>query len=89
MMDFTNCEINKFKYYGGRNGGKICIVYNNTDYMLKFPSVNEGISEHGYSNSCISEHITCNILKTMRFKNSRYFTWYIWLKWNFKNRCCL
>lgn len=55
MMDFTNCEINKFKYYGGINGGKICIIYNNTDYMLKFPSVNEVISKHGYSNSCISE----------------------------------
>ena len=28
MLDFTNCEINKFKYYGGKNGGKICIKYN-------------------------------------------------------------
>lgn len=28
MVDFTNCEINKFKYYGGKNGGEICIVYN-------------------------------------------------------------
>ena len=33
--------------------------------MLKFPSVNEGISEYGYSNSCISEYITCNIVKTL------------------------
>ena len=22
MIDFTNCEVNKFKYYGGKNGGK-------------------------------------------------------------------
>ena len=21
MIDFTNCEINKFRYYGGKNGG--------------------------------------------------------------------
>ena len=23
MIDFTNCKINKFRYYGGKNGGKI------------------------------------------------------------------
>ena len=28
MINFTNCEINKYKYYGGKNGGKICIIYN-------------------------------------------------------------
>ena len=65
MVDFTSCRINNYKYYGGKNGGKICIVYNNENYMLKFPSVNEGISEHGYSNSCISEYIVCNIFKNM------------------------
>ena len=65
MIDFTNCEINNFKYYGGKNGGKICIIYNNEDYMLKFPSINEVIGEHEYSNSCISEYVTCNILKTL------------------------
>lgn len=68
MIDFTNCEINKFKYYGGKNGGKICIKYNNEDYMLKFPGINEGISEHGYSNNCISEYVACNIIKTLGLK---------------------
>lgn len=68
MIDFTNCEINKFRYYGGKNGGKICIKYNKEEYMLKFPNVNEGISEHGYSNSCISEYIACNIIKTLGLK---------------------
>lgn len=63
MIDFTNCEINNFKYYGGKNGGKICITYNNEDYMLKFPAINEGASE--YSNSCISEYVSCNIIKTL------------------------
>lgn len=66
MIDFTNCDINKFKYYGGKNGGKICIIYNNADYMLKFPSINESIkNEREYSNSCISEYISCNIIKTL------------------------
>lgn len=59
MIDFTNREVNKYKYYGG----KICIIYNNEDYMLKFPSVNENVD--GYSNSCISEYVTCNIIKTL------------------------
>ena len=65
MINFTDCEINNFKYYGGKNGGKICIRYNDEDYMLKFPGVNEGISEHGYSNNCISEYLACNIIKTI------------------------
>ena len=69
MIDFTNCEINKFKYYGGKNGGKICIIYNNKDYMLKFSPLNESlVNEHEYSNSCISEYISCNILKTLGLK---------------------
>lgn len=65
MIDFTDCKINNFKYYGGKNGGKICIIYHNEDYMLKFPAINEGIAEHGYSNSCISEYIACHILETL------------------------
>lgn len=68
MIDFSNCEINKFRYYGGKNGGKICIKYNDEEYMLKFPAINEGILEHAYSNSCISEHIACQIIKTLGLK---------------------
>ena len=48
-----------------KNGGKICVNYNKEDYMLKFPVLNEGISEHGYSNNCISEYIVCHIFKTL------------------------
>lgn len=65
MINFTNCDVNKYKYYGGRNGGKICVVYNNEEYMLKFPPINEGIQEHGYSNSCISEYLVCHIIETL------------------------
>lgn len=63
MVDFTRCEVNNYKYYGGNNGGKICVIYNNEDYMLKFPGINKGISEKGYSNSSISEYLACNIIK--------------------------
>lgn len=65
MIDFTSCEINNFKYYGGKNGGKICVVYNDEDYMLKFPSIHEDILKQEYSNSCISEYVTCHIIKTL------------------------
>lgn len=69
MIDFTNCEINKFKYYGGKNGNKICINYNNEDYMLKFPSLNETKDDiHEYSNSCVSEYISCHIIETLGLK---------------------
>ena len=68
MIDFTNCEINKFKYYGGKNGSKICIIYNNQDYMLKFPSLNDNDAEQTYANNCISEYVACKIIKSLGFK---------------------
>lgn len=40
MIDFTNCIKNKLKAYGGKNGNKLAIKYNDEDYMLKFPSKN-------------------------------------------------
>ena len=60
-IDFTNCELNKFKVYGGANGSKRGILYNGESYMLKFPAetkINKGIS---YSNSTVSEYIGCHI----------------------------
>lgn len=37
MIDFTSCEINRFRAYGGANGNKINVLYNGNSYMLKFP----------------------------------------------------
>lgn len=37
MIDFTQCEVNKFRAYGGANGNKINIRYQGEGYMLKFP----------------------------------------------------
>lgn len=68
LIDFTNCEINKYKYYGGKNGGKICILYQNEEYMLKFPPISQGITQHFYSNSCISEYLACHIIATLGLK---------------------
>lgn len=67
MIDFSNYEINNFKYYGGRNGGKICIKYNNEDYMLKFPGICTDLPGRVYSNNCISEYISCEILKSIGY----------------------
>ena len=68
MIDFTNCEKNKYKYYGGKNGGKICVIYEGENYMLKFPSTMGESEEHNYSNSCISEYICCRIVNTLGLK---------------------
>lgn len=68
MIDFTNCEINKFKYYGGKNGGKICIKYLGEDYMVKFPGMNKGNISMSYSNNCISEYVACHIMETLELK---------------------
>lgn len=37
MIDFTNMP-HKNKGYGGKNGSKIPVVYNDELYMLKFPA---------------------------------------------------
>lgn len=36
-IDFTKSKINKLRMYGGANGNKIGIYYNDDLYMLKFP----------------------------------------------------
>ncbi len=61
MIDFTPCEVNKFKAYGGANGNKIHIRYQGKGYMLKFPSVPGRSKTMSYTNSCISEYLACHI----------------------------
>ena len=64
MVDFTKCQVKPYKIYGGASGGKLGIVYNEVDYMLKFPSQKKDeISQ--YANSCISEYISCHIIETL------------------------
>ena len=64
MIDFTNCKkLNKS--YTGANGKKICVVYNNEKYMLKFPSAPTKETELSYANGCISEYISCHIFNML------------------------
>lgn len=70
LNNFNNYKINKFKYYDGRNGNKICLEDEfGTKYMLKTPPVkNEKDENKYYTNGCISEHIGCLIYKSLGFK---------------------
>ena len=64
MIDFTN-SIQKNKAYAGANGGKIAVVYNNEQYMLKFPPYPTKNKDMSYTNSCISEYIGCKIFELL------------------------
>lgn len=68
MIDFTSCEVNKFRAYGGANGNKINILYKGSSYMLKFPPVPSRNKAMSYTNGCISEYIACHIFASLGFK---------------------
>jgi hypothetical protein len=67
MIDFTNCEVNRFKAYGGANGNKINVLYNDKSYMLKFPPKPRRNKDMRYTNSCISEYVSCHIFELLGF----------------------
>jgi len=64
MIDFTKLPTKK-KMYAGANGSKICVMYENEQYMLKFPAKPTKNKELSYSNSCISEYIGCKIFESI------------------------
>jgi len=68
MIDFTSCDINKCRAYGGANGNKINILYNGNSYMLKFPPIPSRNKTMSYTNGCISEYIACHIFESLGFK---------------------
>lgn len=67
-IDFTACEVNKFKAYGGANGNKINILYDGKGYMLKFPPIPKQSKNMSYTNSCISEYLSCHIYQMIGIK---------------------
>jgi len=71
MIDFTLCEINKFRAYGGANGNKINILYEGCSYMLKFPPVPSRNKAMSYTNGCISEYLACHIFASIGFKTQK------------------
>lgn len=64
MIDFTSAKVRN-KTYAGANGSKISVIYNNEQYMLKFPPLPTINKEMSYTNSCISECIGCKIFDSV------------------------
>lgn len=64
MIDFTKTERKK-KGYGGANGNKISVVYDDKLYMLKFPARPSRRKDLNYTNSVFSEHIGSQIFKSI------------------------
>lgn len=64
MIDFTNA-IQRNKAYAGANGSKIAVMYNDEQYMLKFPPYPTKNKDMSYTNSCISEYIGCKIFELL------------------------
>lgn len=53
MINFTNFP-KKNKTYTGANGSKISVLYNNEQYMPKFPAIPNKNKELNYTNGCVS-----------------------------------
>ena len=67
MIDFTNFPTKK-KAYGGANGSKLSVVFNNELYMLKLPMHALKNPNLSYTNSCTSEYLGCHIFNMLGVK---------------------
>ena len=67
MINFTNFPIRK-KAYGGANGNKLSVVYNDDLYMIKLPMHAIKNPNLSYTNSCISEYLGCRIFNMLGVK---------------------
>lgn len=66
MIDFTDCPIIQYRTYNGASGRKICVLHEGHRYMIKFPpKPKSGKRKDSSINSCISEHISCMVLKSI------------------------
>lgn len=64
---FTNLPIKK-KAYGGANGSKLSVIYNDELYMLKLPMHALKNPNLSYTNSCTSEYLGCHIFNMLGIK---------------------
>ena len=64
-IDFTDCPVNKLLWYGGANGKKIGIQYDNESYMLKLPSFVRNSLKQDNDNSSINEYLSCHIYESL------------------------
>ena len=68
LIDFSDCERNDYRAYGGASGGKISVTYEGRAWMLKFPPKPGPISDLSYINSCLTEYIACHVFESMGFE---------------------
>ena len=66
LIDFTSLPLKK-KSYGGANGNKLSIQYNDELYMLKLPAHATHNKNLSYSNSCTSEYLGSHIFNMLGF----------------------
>ncbi len=64
VIDFTRLP-RRNKMYAGANGNKICVIYEGSPYMLKFPPAAKRNKDMSYSNSCFSEYQGCQIYESI------------------------
>lgn len=64
VLDFTALP-RRNKAYAGANGNKISVIYEDEQYMLKFPGVPKQNKDMSYSNSCFSEYLGCQIYEIL------------------------
>lgn len=64
VIDFTKLP-KRNKMYAGANGSKISVIYENEQYMLKFPPLPTKNNYMSYSNSCFSEYLGCQIYESI------------------------
>jgi hypothetical protein len=64
MVDFTDLP-RRNKTYTGANGSKISVIYNEEQYMLKFPALPSLNKKMSYANGCVSEYIGCHIFQSL------------------------
>lgn len=64
IIDFTKLP-RRNKMYAGANGSKISVIYEDKQYMLKFPPFSTKNKNMSYSNSCFSEYIGCQIYESI------------------------
>ncbi len=68
IIDFSNCKENPLRAYAGRNGNKLCLIYNGEMYMFKFHTHRHNKKELSYTNDFISEHLGCKIFNSVGFE---------------------
>lgn len=64
IVDFSSLPTRN-KFFGGANGNKISVYYNHKWYMLKFQTKASKNPNMSYANSHITEHIGCEIFKSV------------------------